>query len=146
MRKFRSVWRQPNNFTKEEIAERITKAVKELAASDLGGCYAYDLDIIDHYFYAIVLGWTLCDDPDEPRDDYYRNEQRITLRIGRCPTDSGMWCDLDFDWTLPVINEDGDVWDTDIQIYPDTNIDKELDWLFEQWKRMREFFKEKEEN
>lgn len=136
--------RTPNHFTKEEIKGQVPEDIRSLATPPFkgAGCYFYDLGRLHDYFYAIVIGWTPDDNEYSPEDDYHLGERRLTMRIGRCPINSISWCDLNFDWLLPTRDDGGNVWDTDMWLYPDSDTDKIIDYLFEEWEEMKKFYTE----
>ena len=135
-------WRTPNKLSKDSIKRHLAEGIEHLKSLDTLGCYYFDLERIHNYYYAIVLGWTPSDDDSAPNDGYYKDGYHLTTRLARCPVNSGMWCDLDFDWLLPPLNEEGDLWDTDEYLYPDSDTDKIVEGLFKEWEEMKKFYTE----
>lgn len=136
--------RFPDYKSEKEIREKIGDYVKLVSTTD--SCAWFDLEqyFDEDNYYAIVIGWGPCDNPDFQEDEYYSNGYRVSIKIAANPRDCISQCDFNLDWTQRVVNNNGEIWDTEIWLFPDTNLDKTLDWLFEQWEAMKEFMDNKE--
>ena len=132
-------WCRPSNFkTKEEIIAEFPEAVKGLIESKCG-CWHWDLDVIDDNYVSIALGWSYDDEPKE-NDNYYHDGFHIAIKIGIQPLNSGMWCDFDVDFSMPLL-ENGEIWDTKDYVWEDDDPKSIIEGLFHTWELMKEYYK-----
>ena len=117
---------------KEKLVKEFTNAVnsqRKLHEGRFNGTYYWILNTdAKNNNWAIVLGWS--DDGDED-DDYMDGTYRLCAKLAYQPHNSLMQCDYDVDWIMPYNEESGDVDDTEIPIYSDTNIKEVIDWLLD---------------
>ena len=145
MPRFRPPLRVPDYKSKEQICKELPDAIQFVVNSQ-EGCAWFDLQqsFDPDNNYAIVVGWSECDDPDYQNDEYYHNGYRVSIKIGANPVKSLMQCDFDWDWPQLVVDNNGEVWNTGMWLFPDEDLASTLDWLFEQWDAMKEFMDNKE--
>ena len=87
--------------------------------------------------WAIVLGWVDGFDERE-NDDCTDGTWRLCVKLAYQPWNSLMKSDYGWDWTMPYDEESGEVDDTEVSIYPNTNFKKTIDWLLEKWEDYHE--------
>lgn len=114
----------------EELAKQFKEAADNLAKNaEEGGCYRFCQytiadDKIDKNVY-IVLGWTDgFDENDIDKDKYQSDTWRLAVKVGYQPVNSMMQCDYDVDFNQVYDKETGDVYDTEIALYENTDFEK----------------------
>ena len=130
---------------KKELAKQLKEAADYLADNkESGGCYRFHTVEMDdkgiNKNVSIVLGWTDGFDAEE-QDKYSDDTWRLAVKVGYQPINSMMQCDYDVDFNQVYDKETGDVYDTEICLYPDTNFEKvaddivtEFNYVLSSWK------------
>ena len=111
----------------EEFAKQLHEAAEYLAKhKSEGGCYRFhtteveDNDIDKDV--SIVLGWTDGFDPsDKDKDRYQDDPWRLAVKVCYQPIDSIKQCDYDVDFNQVYYEETGEVYDTEITIYENSD-------------------------
>lgn len=118
-------------MNKEKLYKEFETAVKLMKATHKNCTYHWYLDTDNNdNDWAIVLGWQ--DGYEEDEDDVCMDgTYRLCAKVAYQPSNSIMQCDYDIDWLMPYNKETGDVDDTEIPIYQDTNLKEVFDWLFD---------------
>lgn len=115
----------------QELVRSFTKAVEDMKISKYNGTYHWLLNTDDNgNDWAIVLGWSDGFEVDT-NDDCMSGTYRLCAKLAYQSHNNIMQCDYDIDWTIPYDEESGEVDDTEISIYPDTNMQETVDWLLE---------------
>lgn len=129
-------------LTKQKFLKQFTKAVEDMTTRvEKSGTYFWELDIDDdENDWAFVLGWQDGFD-EEPDDPFTDGTWRLCVKLAFQSNRSVMQCDYDIDWLMPYDEETGDVDDTEVSLYQDSNLEFEVDWLWKQYERIK---KEKE--
>lgn len=78
------------------------------------------LENSENFVTAVVLGWWC-----------YDTEPMLVGKVAQCPHNSGMQ-EYEFDWIMPVINEWGDLWDTDTEATADA-----VGWWLDEYEAMK---------
>ena len=129
---------------KKELAKQLKEAADYLADhKEQGGCYHFNTVKMDdkgiNKNVSIVLGWQ--DGYDKEDDNYYSNGYRLCVKVGYQPVNSMMQCDYDVDFNQVYDKETGDVYDTEISLYPDSDFEKvaddivtEFNYVLSSWK------------
>ena len=130
------------------LAKQLKESADYLADhKEQGGCcyrfcqYTIADDKIDKNVY-IVLGWTDgFDENDIDKDKYQSDTWRLAVKVGYQPVNSMMQCDYDVDFNQVYDKETGDVYDTEICLYPDSDFEKvandivtEFNYVLSSWK------------
>lgn len=116
-------------MNRNELIKDFTNAVEHMRKSNGYGTYYWWLDEDDKgNSWAIVLGWTDGFDKD-PNDNNLDGTWRICVKLAFQPWNSIMQCDYDVDWQMPYDEVTGEVDDTEIAIYSDTNLTETINWL-----------------
>lgn len=122
-------------MNKKELVKKFISAVEDMKKTKCDGTYHWMLGRDDNdNDWAIVLGWADGFDKVE-NDDCTDGTWRLCVKLAYQPWNSMLQCDYDIDWTMPYDEESGEVDDTEISIYPNTNLEECIDWLLEQYKR-----------
>ena len=129
---------------KKELAKQLKEAADYLADhKEQGGCYHFNTVEMDdkgiNKNVSIVLGWQ--DGYDKEDDNYYSDGYRLCVKVGYQPVNSIMQCDYDVDFNQVYDKETGDVYDTEISLYPDSDFEKvaddivtEFNYVLSSWK------------
>ena len=126
------------------LAKQLKESADYLADhKEQGGCFRFntvemdDKDISKNV--SIVLGWQ--DGYDKEDDNYYSDGYRLCVKVGYQPVNSIMQCDYDVDFNQVYDKETGDVYDTEISLYPDSDFEKvaddivtEFNYVLSSWK------------
>ena len=138
--------RWPDYKSKKQIREEIPDAI-QFVVNSKEGCAWFDLDqhFDDLNYYAIVIGWGDCDNPNFQDDEYYERNHRISIKIGANPVDSVSQSGFYEDWPQLIKHDTGEVWDTEMWLFPESNLNETLDWLFSEWEAMEEYMNNKED-
>lgn len=114
---------------KTTLVKEFIDAVADMKATKADGTYHWILgrDEKDND-WAIVLGWADGFEADE-NDDCMDGTYRLCVKLAYQSWNSIMQCDYEWDWTMPYDEESGEVDDTEVSIYPNTNLEKTIDWL-----------------
>lgn len=128
-------------YTEKELLTELPKGIKSLLYRG-PCCFVSDRDWIENYDYAIVCGWDYSPDDPDPSDSYYRNGQRIAIKLARQPLNHAYWCDYNVDWSYPPLDDQGNVWDTNLFLYSDSNLKEVIHDLFKTWDKMWLFYRE----
>ena len=128
----------------KQFAKDLKEAADYLADNkESGGCYRFHTVEMDDKGIdknvSIVLGWA--DGYDKEDDKYYDNGYRLCVKVGYQPVNSMMQCDYDVDFNQVYDKETGDVYDTEISLYPDSDFEKvandivtEFNYVLSSWK------------
>lgn len=109
-------------INKLELTEKICKAIKEMRLSHDNGTYHWYLGQDDNNNdWAIVLGWQDGYEEDK-NDDCTVDTWRICIKLAYQPSNSMLQCDYDVDWLMPFNKKNGEVYDTNYPIYPNSNV------------------------
>jgi hypothetical protein len=113
------------------LTKEFMKAVGEMRRTHGNGTYYWTLGEDDNgNTWAIVLGWADGFD-EEPNDDCTDGTWRLCAKLAYQPNNSLMQCDYDVDWDMPYDEETMEVYDNEISIYPNTDLQGVVNWLFE---------------
>lgn len=125
-------------MNKENLIKEFTNAVADMRRTHNNNTYYWILgEDENNNDWAIVLGRSGGFEEDE-NDDCIDGTYRICTKVAYQPNNSIMQCDYDIDWLMPYNEESGDVDDTEISIYPDTNLKKVVEWLLECYSSYKE--------
>lgn len=111
----------------KELAKQFKEAADYLAEhKENGGCYTFCQytiadDKIDKNVY-VVLGWAPGYDENES-DKYYDNGYRLSVKVGYQSVDNIMQTDYDIDFNQVYDRETGDVYDTELALYENTDFE-----------------------
>jgi len=118
-------------MNKEVIINSFVDTVESVKKEKLEGVYYWNLGIDEkHRRWAIVLGWADGFEADE-EDAYADGTYRLCVKLAYQPDNCIMQCDYDWDWNMPFDEESGDVDDTEIAIYPETDVKKAINYLLD---------------
>lgn len=113
------------------LTKEFMKAVGEMRRTHDVGTYYWTLGEDDKgNTWAIVLGWQYGFEP-EPDDDCMDGKWRICAKLAYQPNNSMMQCGYDIDWLMPYDTETMEVYDNEIAIYPNTDLQSVVNWLLE---------------
>lgn len=114
---------------KARLISEFTNAVDDMQRTKFNGTYHWDLGRDkSNNDWAIVLGWADGFDAEE-NDDCTDGTWRLCVKLAYQPCNSLMQCDYDWDWTMPYDEESGEVDDTEVSIYPNTDLAETIEWL-----------------
>lgn len=114
---------------KAKLICEFTDAVDDMQRTKFNGTYHWILGRDDNdNDWAIVLGWADGFEADED-DDCMDGTWRLCVKLAYQPWNSLMQCDYDIDWVMPYDEESGEVDNTEVAIYMDTNIEETINWL-----------------
>lgn len=128
----------------KQLAKDLKEAADYLADhKEQGGCFRFHTVEMDdkgiNKNVSIVLGWQ--DGYDKEDDNYYSDGYRLCVKVGYQPVNSIMQCDYDVDFNQVYDKETGDVYDTEISLYPDSDFEKvandivtEFNYVLSSWK------------
>lgn len=120
---------------RELLIKGFKEAVMEMREHHPNGTYHWYLDTDENNNdWAIVLGWSEGFETDETDDCVYEN-YRLCAKLAYQPRKCLTQFDYDFDWTMPYDEETGDVDDTELSIYPNTDLEDIVDWLLKCYER-----------
>ena len=131
-------------FDTKVLAKQLKRAADCLADhKEQGGCFRFNTVEMDdkdiNKNVSIVLGWQ--DGYDKEDDNYCDDSYRLCVKVGYQPVNSMMQCDYDVDFNQVYDKETGDVYDTEISLYPDTDFEKvandivtEFNYVLSSWK------------
>ena len=118
---------------KARLVNEFVNAVEDMQRTKFDGTYHWILDRDENdNDWAIVLGWADGFEADET-DDCTDGTWRLCVKLAYQPWNSLMQCDYDVDWLMPYDEESGEVDDTEVSIYPNTNLEETIDWLLERY-------------
>lgn len=113
------------------LAKEFIEAVAEMRRTHGYGTYYWIIGEDDKgNTWAIVLGWQDGYEP-EPDDDCMDGKWRICAKLAYQPNNSIMQCDYDVDWLMPYDEETMEVYDNEVSIYPNTDLQGVVNWLLE---------------
>lgn len=115
------------------IYTSFSKTVQAMQSTKFPGTYHWNLDTDrNNNDWAIVLGWSdgFESNPDDPCTD---GTYRLCAKLAYQPNNSMLQCDYDVDWLMPYDEETSEVDDTEISIYPGTDLKETVDWLLERY-------------
>ena len=92
----------------------------DLQSLETNACAHYYVGHDKKNDYALVFG--------------YDEEEVLRGKVAFQPKNSIMQCDYEVDWNMPYNEETGDVDDTAVIIINE----EDIEWLFEQWERIKE--------
>ena len=111
----------------KELAKQFKEAADNLAKNaEEGGCYTFcqytieDNDIDKNVY--IVLGWAPGYN-DNRNDKYYDDGYRLAVKVGYQSVDNMMQTDYNTDFYQVYDKETGDVYDTEIALYKNTDFE-----------------------
>lgn len=116
-----------------DLAKRLKEAADNLAENaDKGGCYTFcqytiEDDNIDKDVY-IVLGWAPGYDKNKS-DKYCNDGYRLSVKVGYQAVNNIMQTDYDIDFNQVYDKETGDVYDTEIALYEDSDFYNVATWI-----------------
>ena len=111
------------------LTKNFTDAVQEMRRTHENGTYYWTLCEDDKgNTWAIVLGWGNGFEKD-PNDDCMDGTWRICAKLAFQPNNSLMQCDYDIDWLMPYNEETMEVYDNEMSIYPNTDLQEVVNWL-----------------
>lgn len=117
------------------LINKFTKAVEDMIWGKHSGTYHWTLGRDENgNDWAIVLGWADGFDTEE-NDDCTLGTWRLCVKLAYQPWNSLMQCDYDIDWLMPYDEESGEVDDTEVPIYPNTDLAETIEWLLDCYKR-----------
>ena len=116
----------PNLDKKEQIKTAWHRLID--SEDNKFGTYYFDLGQFNGYRWAIVMAWMDYDN----QDDWC-----IYAKVAYQPINSIMQCDYDIDWLMPI-NYNDEVWDTEVVMDEESELDRNIDWLFEEWEEIEE--------
>lgn len=110
----------------KQLAKDLKEAADYLAEhKESGGCYHFHTVEMDdkgiNKNVSIVLGWQ--EGYDKENDKYCDDGYRLCVKVGYQPVNSMMQCDYDIDFYQVYDKETGDVYDTEIDLYPNTDFE-----------------------
>lgn len=118
-------------MNKEKMIKGFIEAVEDMKKTHEDGTYYWVLDTDEkHNTWAIVLGWGAGFDGDED-DDCMDGSYRLCVKLAYQSDNSIMQCDYECDWIIPYHEETGEIDDTEIAIYPNTDLKETIDWLLD---------------
>lgn len=128
----------------KELAKQLKESADYLADhKEQGGCCHFNTVEMDdkgiNKNVSIVLGWQ--DGYDKEDDNYYSDGYRLCVKVGYQPVNSMMQCDYDIDFNQVYDKETGDVYDTEIALYENTDFEKvansmvtEFNYVLSSWR------------
>lgn len=120
----------------KELAKQLKEAADYLADNkEQGGCYRFNTVQVGDKNVSIVLGWTDGFDAEE-QDKYSNDTWRLAVKVGYQPVNSMMQCDYDIDFMQVWYKDDGDVYDTEVVLYPDSNFESIAESLIKDFKHI----------
>lgn len=126
------------------LAKQLKESADYLADhKEQGGCFRFNTVKMDdkgiNKNVSIVLGWQ--EGYDKENDKYCDDGYRLCVKVGYQPVNSMMQCDYDIDFNQVYDKETGDVYDTEISLYPDSDFEKvandivtEFNYVLSSWK------------
>ena len=121
-----------------KVAKFIEKAVNDLMTTQYT-CSKYDLD----EDLAIFVGWSDGYDTETDENDLYKEDSPSwRINVGIKVRNDYDWADfdyLDFPWY-----SDGEVWDTGVTIYKNTDFNEVADWMLKSYPEIVEAHNKKE--
>ena len=116
-------------MNKAQLTKAFVNAVEYLKQTKESGTFHWILgrDENDND-WAIVLGWADGFDAREV-DDCTDGTWRLCVKLAYQPCNSLMQCDYDIDWTMPYDEASDEVDDTEVSIYPNTDLEETIEWL-----------------
>lgn len=119
-------------MTKNKLIKQFINAVNEMKETHDNETYHWNLDVHGNQQWAIVLGWSDGFEED-PNDDCLDGTYRICTKLAHQSVNSMSQCDYDIDWTMPYDIYTDEVDDTEISIYPDTDLESIVNNLLGQY-------------
>lgn len=129
------------------LAKQLKESADYLADNkEQGGCFRFNTVKMDdkgiNKDVSIVLGWTDgFDENDIDKDKYQSDTWRLAVKVGYQPVNSMMQCDYDVDFNQVYDKETGDVYDTEIALYENTDFEKvansmvtEFNYVLSSWR------------
>ena len=136
-------------FNREEVKKWLMECIENAVAENkdekekgkaVCGTWFKWLDKSGDNWWAICMAFANPDMPDEEtlkNDRFVDNEgDRLSVKLATQPWNSMLQCDYDVDWMMPVV--DGDVYDTERQIYEGYDVDEIVDGLMNDWNELHE--------
>lgn len=121
---------------KKEFAKELKEAADYLADNkEQGGCYRFHTVQVGDKNVSIVLGWTNGFDAKE-QDKYSDDTWRLAAKVAYQPVNSMMQCDYDIDFMQVWYKDDGDVYDTEVVLYPDSDFESDAEFLIKDFKHI----------
>ena len=114
---------------KAKLIKEFINAVDDMKRTKFNGTYHWILGRDeDDNDWAIVLGWADGFDEEE-NDDCTDGTWRLCVKLAYQSWNNISQCDYGWDWTMPYDEETDEVDDTEVSIYPDTDLEDTIDWL-----------------
>ena len=114
---------------KAKLIKEFIDAVEDMKRTKFNGTYHWILGRDeDDNDWAIVLGWADGFDEEE-NDDCTDGTWRLCVKLAYQSWNNISQCDYGWDWTMPYDKETDEVDDTEVSIYPDTDLEDTIDWL-----------------
>ena len=121
-----------------EIFEEFVTTVTDMRETHENGTYYWPLRTdSNNNHWAFVLGWSDGFDENE-KDDYTKDTYRLCAKLAYQPHNRVMQSDYDVDWDMPYDEKTGEVDNTGIAFYPDTNIKEAFNWLLECYEKYKD--------
>lgn len=112
------------------LAKEFTKAVAEMRRTHGDGTYYWIIGEDEKNDWAIVLGWGNGFE-ENPNDDCTDGTWRICAKLAFQSKKSIMQCDYEVDWLMPYDEETMGVYNNEVSIYPNTDLQSVVNWLLE---------------
>ncbi|MBO5828887.1 MAG: hypothetical protein J6R59_10620 [Paludibacteraceae bacterium] len=118
-------------MSRKTLIKEFINAVEDMKETKYNGTYHWILgrDENDND-WAIVLGWADGFEKEE-NDSCTDGTYRLCAKVAYQPYNSMMQCDYEIDWLMPYDEESGEVDNTEMPIYLDTDLVGLVDWLLE---------------
>jgi len=128
--------KEVKQMKKGQLTKSFIKAVDVMKTQKEGNCRWVLPTEDEENDWAIVLGYSDGFDETE-QDEFTDGTCRLCAKLAYQSKKSIMQCDYDIDWLMPYDELTGEVDDREISIYPKTNLDLVIDWLWEQYEEYR---------
>lgn len=116
---------------KARLISEFANAVDDMQKTKFDGVYYWNLGRDEkRNYWAIVLGWADGFEANE-NDDCMDGTYRLCVKLAYQPWNSLLQCGYDIDWLMPYDEETGEVDNTEMPIYMDTDIEEVVNWLLD---------------
>lgn len=112
-------------FDIKNLTKEFKSAIDTLVKTKDDNTYTWSFGQDDQNcdYWAIVLGWTGGFDLGET-DEYQDGGFHICAKLARQPYNAAMQSSYEMDWEMPYDEETGEVFDTEVIIYKDSDIEE----------------------